>query len=62
MTKRITGKERAQRMVDKAKQRRARALALYNSGKTQEEVGAHFRVSRQRAAAMIAAAQADVGQ
>lgn len=39
--------------------RRKEALAMYRAGKTQEEIGRHFKISRARAGQILAKALKD---
>lgn len=53
----INGMERVLRSIEKAKQRRQRALALRKAGKTVEQVGDALGVSKQRASQILAQAR-----
>lgn len=55
----LTGLERLLQSVERARQRRALALALRKKGKTFQQIAARFKISRQRAAELVKRAQVE---
>lgn len=61
MSKSSAGQQMMDRVILQAKKRRARALALQQSGLTVQQVGDRLGVTKQRASELLARAKRELG-